>query len=417
MIYSRRKYNPKYEVRKVQYELNFLAFCTEAQIKSSKKIFDILPPTKTMLDPSNPNADYLWNTYLGSALWAAYPKQYLEKVLGLTMKGRPEVQGFAEGQMQKFFEYGYQGSNLLSLQAAIEEAIVKYGSCLLKICFPDDEEAFSAIPHIQVIPAKDVLDANEDFYAYKEEKLLFDDEKKSYKNILLLHVLSLDADGLYYEATLTEAQYQDFNFKNPSSSKVESLVYPAWYGSLTSIPVIGLSYFDCNFSWADAYSQPIQELSWHLFRSEADNRYALHQQSTAHLMIAGADPKQNYPVGLGAVHVFNDADTKEEFIAPPTEGIKLQFEKLQWLHEQADGMLLNLVSASNASGEALRLQIGDKTNALVQMVQVVGTAIQRISEKVAIIVGANPDEIEYLPYLSFDVVDNEQVQSITDIER
>ena len=80
-------------------------------------------------------------------------------------------------------------------------------------------------------------------------------------------------------------------------------------------------------------------------------------------------------------------------------------------------MLLNLVSASNASGEALRLQIGDKTNALVQMVQVVGTAIQRISEKVAIIVGANPDEIEYLPYLSFDVVDNEQVQSITDIER
>lgn len=417
MIYSRRKYNLKYEERKGQYELNTLAFCTEAQIKGSKKIFNILPPTESMLADDNPNAQYLWNTYLGSALWAAYPKQYLEKVLGLTMKGKPEVQGFAEGQMQKFFEYGYQGSNLLTLQAAVEEAVVKYGSCLLKICFPDDEEAFSAIPHIEVIPAKDVLDANENFYVYKEERMMFNEEKKSYTNKLFLHVLSLDVNGMYYEATLTEAQYQDFNFKNPSVDDVVSLVYPKWYTELNFIPVVGLSYSECRFSWVDAYSQPIQELAWHIFRSEADNRYALHQQSTSHLMISGADPKTTYRVGLGAVHVFSNENAKESYVTPAADGIRLQFDKLKWLHDQADGMLLNLVSASNASGEALKLQIGDKTNALVQMVQIVGTAIQRIAEKVALIVGADPDEVEYLPYLSFDVVDNEQVQSITDIER
>jgi hypothetical protein len=149
---------------------------------------------------------------------------------------------------------------------------------------------------------------------------------------------------------------------------------------------------------------------------EADNCFALHQQSTAHLVITGADPAKNYSTGLGTVHVFDAEGAKESYVAPPTAGISLQFDKLKDLKAQIEAMMLNIAVAANASGIALQLHLGDKTNSIIAFIKNVGQAVQRIAEEVAVITGeGNPDVIEYIPFTDFGGT-TEEIETIEEVD-
>lgn len=413
-----RKYNPKFMEKQEMYLQNDLAFTSEDVIKHSASIINLLPPTKIMLQMNNPNADYLWKRYLGAAIWASYPRQYLEKILGLAMKGYPEVKGFDSDQMKRFYEYTANGVNILNLEVETITALVKFGSCFLKLSIPDNENVFSATLETDVIAACDVLEwKDKEYLVYKTEDDIFNERTKDHKTVIVIHVCAIDEANIYYEATMTEAQYVQWSFKSPDKDNCLTLTYPQWTSPLTEIPAVGVSIYGNYFTWTEAYSQPIIDISYHIFKAEADNGYSLHQQSTAHLLVTGASEKErDFSVGLGAIHIFENPDTKEQYIAPQTEGIKLQFEKLEALNAKAKDMLFNLISSTNASGESLKLQIGDKTNALVNMIKLVGNAIQQISEKAATMMGEDPDNVEFIPFTEFTITGTEKVTSITEVE-
>lgn len=410
-----RKYALDFSKKEMQYILNDLAFKSESEIKESILITDILLPTKTMENKANPNREYLWNRYLQGATWHSYPRQFLEKIIGLASKGYPATTGY-DGEMQRFFEYcSMDGTNLINVQMNVMTDIIKFGSCALLILIPDDVTVYNAPLKVDVIPGCDVLDGTEKRFIWKEEKDIFDEKTKIYKRKIFLHVEALDYNGIYYSALMDERQYAAWDLDFPDERKCISLKYPQMAFYLTEIPVVYCNATDLSLKWEDAYAQPIIDLTWHIFALDADNNYALHQQSTAHLMIKGvSDPEQTYPLGLGAVHVFKENDVDEKYIAPQTSGIDLQMKKLTEIKENAQDMLMNLVSSKNASGEALKLYIGDKTNGLIGMIKNVGNAIQVISEKAAVLLGMNPDDIEYIPYIDF--FQNEEVNTIEEVE-
>lgn len=414
MLKTTRTYSLEFSSKEIQYRLNDLAFKSESEIKSSTLLETVILPTNTMQNKSNPNRFYLWERYVQGATWHAYPKKFLEKIIGLAAKGAPTVNGFT-GKMKDFFDYcSLDGTSLISVQLDAIQDIVKYGSCALMLILPDDESVIDAIPKVKVIPGCDILDGGKDYFIWKEDADIFNEQTKIHKKKIYIHVEAIDENGLYYSAVMTESQYKDWEFKFPHEDRCISLIYQSFVNNLTSLPVIYCNASDLTLKWDDAYAQPIIDLTWHIFAMDADNNFALHQQSTAHLMIKGvSDPEQSYPVGLGSVHVFKESDVDEKYVAPQTAGIDLQMKKLTEVKDNAEEMLMNLVSSKNASGDALRLFIGDKTNALIGMIENVGNAIQRISEEAAKIMGLNFDVIEYRPYIDF--ANTESVDSIDDI--
>ena len=85
--YSNR-YALDFKNKQEQYILNDLAFKSESEIKNSSLIEQILLPTKGMLTQDNPLRFYMWKRYLQCASYYAYPRQFLDKVIGLSSKVR-----------------------------------------------------------------------------------------------------------------------------------------------------------------------------------------------------------------------------------------------------------------------------------------------------------------------------------------
>lgn len=420
-------YNPAYLARKRLYQMNALAFSSEYVIKQSSLIADFLMPTQTMTNQKNPNRNYLWERYLQGASWAGYPKQYLDKILGLSLKGYPNIKGFT-GRMQDFFEYATTTkTSLIDIQIAALSNIIKYGSTMLRIVIEDQADISNTMPKVEAIPGNEILDAKVSFnveknrdvcewVVWKTDENILNEAAKSYQTYVVLHVLGLNEEGFCYEAELLESQYSQFDFKHPDASPTLGLTMLAWAEPLREVPVIFCTSDNLCCEWRDAYAQPLIDLSLHAFQADADNSFALHQQSTAHLVITGADPAKTYTTGLGTVHVFDAEGAKESFVAPPTAGISLQFDKLKDLKAQIESMMLNIAVAANASGIALQLHIGDKTNSLIAFIKNVGNAVQRISEEVASITGAgDPDLIEYIPYTDF-AQENEEIETIEEVD-
>ena len=420
-------YNPAYLARKQLYQMNALAFSSEYVIKKSSLIADFLMPTQTMTNPKNPNRNYLWDRYLQGASWAGYPKQYLDKILGLSLKGYPNLKGF-DGRMQEFFEYATTTkTSLVDIQIEAMTDIIKYGSTMIRIVIEDQAETAKTMPKVEVIPGNEILDAKVhfdveknmdvcDWVVWKTDENIFNEQTKSYQTYVVLHVLGLNDEGFCYEAQLLESQYSAFDFRHPEESKTLGLTMLSWNEPLRDVPVIFCTADNLRCEWRDAYAQPLIDLALHCFQMEADNCFALHQQSTAHLVITGADPAKNYSTGLGTVHVFDAEGAKESYVAPPTAGISLQFDKLKDLKAQIEAMMLNIAVAANASGIALQLHLGDKTNSIIAFIKNVGQAVQRIAEEVAVITGeGNPDVIEYIPFTDFGGT-TEEIETIEEVD-
>lgn len=414
-LHTSRRYNPAFNAYQNLYKTNELSFMGEYAIKNSGEVTEILMPTNTMRNRKNPNREYQWERYLTGASYSGYPSRYLQKILGLTLKGMPSYN--FTGIEDLFYYATVNDTNILEIQSDILAAIVKFGSGILRAKIIDGVNIATSLPKLEVIPMNNVLDAKikfnpvknideAEFIVYKEDTNIFNEKTKSYEGKIILVILGLDEEGEYYEATLLEEQYGDFDFKHPANSKYLTLSYPTWNSAIDFIPVIFFNQNGLRCSWCESYIQPLIDLTWQMFSLGADLRFALHQQSTAHLAIYGTDPDadpKSFATGLGAVHLFSKADAKEEYIAPSVAGIQLQQEKYETMKDEAENFMINLLdSSANSSGEALALKISDKTNSLIAVVKNVGNAIQRMAEMICEITGkGNPDEIEYIPNVDF----------------
>ena len=162
-------YNPVWNAYQDLYRTNDLSFMGEYAIKKSMQIGDLLMPTNTMLNKKNPNREYQWERYLAGASFPGYPQRYLQKILGLSLKGLPTVK-FAG--IEDLFDYAtVNDTNILEIQSDILNAIVKFGSGILRAKIIDGVNTATSLPKLEVIPMIDVLDTKIKFNPLKNEEI------------------------------------------------------------------------------------------------------------------------------------------------------------------------------------------------------------------------------------------------------
>jgi hypothetical protein len=140
----------------------------------------------------------------------------------------------------------------------------------------------------------------------------------------------------------------------------------------------------------------------------ADLRFLMHQQSSSTLVISGTD-MENKSVRTGVGNVLNlvESGSKGEYIAPSVAGLNAMQECLNQQHQLAKNDLLDLTdSGIGSSGTALSLRINDKTSELVGIISIIGKGIQRELEIIGQIMNENIDQIVFIPYTDFGIVEN-----------
>jgi len=143
-----------------------------------------------------------------------------------------------------------------------------------------------------------------------------------------------------------------------------------------------------------------------IYRGEADHRQALHESGQDTLVTIGAtnsDGSDEIRVGAGAsIDLPMGGDAK--FIGVDSSGLEEQRLSLESDYTRGESRangLLEAVSRSAESGEALRVRVSARTASLNQIAMAGAFGLQELLKIAARWIGANPDEVRVEPNLDF----------------
>lgn len=251
-----------------------------------------------------------------------------------------------------------------------------------------------------------------EFLVIDSSKNILNKTTKWYTYTKLYTIYGLDSEGYFYEATIPQNAYGNFDFKHPTATNTVIKFYqPTWTGMLDFIPVVAINKLDCQIKFNESFIQDLINTSLHNYRLSCNLGWLEQNSASSHLVIKGEnlDDVDSYPTGAGAIHVLNDPNANEFYVTPSTAGITEIKEHINQNNELLNAMQYSLLNASaNSSGEALQFRISVKCSDLVNLVKTVGKGITLALEFIDTIVndGKNKDNITYLPYIGFDKVNS-----------
>lgn len=151
----------------------------------------------------------------------------------------------------------------------------------------------------------------------------------------------------------------------------------------------------------------LAELSLAIYRGEADYRQSLHMQGQDTLVVVGGrasqKPEEGTRVGAGSlIELKQGGDAK--FIGVSSSGLPEQRSALENDKTEASakaGQLLNTKGKAKESGEALETRIAAETASLHSIALSAAAGLQYVLRQVAVMMGANPDEVSVEPNLEF----------------
>ena len=424
--------SPEFNKYKELYAINELAFKTKTDLIKSSYITSICPPFQSFSDPRNKRGPENYKRYLNIGNYISHPQICLDAALGLVNKGEDEVT--LPANLEDIIDYATkEGTNLTTIKNEIITSIFKYGSALIKVVIPENVSIANTTPKIEVIDGLKVADYGTflddeglqhfNFIVIDTTRNIFDPKTKYYNTVKLYKILSLDEDGLYYEAEMPQNIYTSFNFLRPLDSKEKLLSFyqPTWTGPLDFIPVIGINKLNCIFKYSQSFIQDLIETSLHNYRLSCTLGWLELNAAASHLVIKGKnlDDVSSYPLGAGAVHVLNDESASESFLTPSTAGMDEIKKHIEENNNLIDSMQYSLLNAgANASGESLQFRISVKCADLISLIKNIGSGVTRVLEMIDEIVndGKNKDSIEFIPYLDFDKINEFISSSITELK-
>lgn len=410
--------HPQYEKYKQLYELNRLSYLTKTDILQSNYVQTIVPPFPSFIDRRNKNGSINYQRYLNGGNFISNAQICLDSALGLINKGEDQVN--LPSNLQDIIYYAtIQNTSLNTIKNQLIASIFKYGGGLLKIVIPENVSVATSLPKFEVIETRKVVDygtyLDEDgiehfsFIVIDSSRPIFNKITKYYSNTKLYKVLSINSEGVYYEAEMPQRLYNTFDFERPELSRDNLLSYyiPSWNNPLDFIPVIAISKSDCTFKYDTAFVQDLIELSLTNFRLSCNLAWLESNCAASHLVIKGKnlDDISEYPVGAGAIHVLNDESADEQYLTPSTNGMTEIKDHIKENNILIDQMNYNLLNAgANSAAEALQFRIAVKVADLVALINNIGSGITRGLEMLDQIVndGKNIDSIEFIPYTQFD---------------
>lgn len=141
-----------------------------------------------------------------------------------------------------------------------------------------------------------------------------------------------------------------------------------------------------------------------IYRGEADYRQNLFMQGQDTLVILGdarADTEETTRTGAGSsIRLPINGDAK--YIGVNSQGLPEQRQALDGDYKRASAKSSKLMTESGQeSGEALRVRVSAKTATLNQIAITGAAALQEVLRRLAVMFGANPDEVRVTPNLEF----------------
>ena len=147
-----------------------------------------------------------------------------------------------------------------------------------------------------------------------------------------------------------------------------------------------------------------------IYQGEADYRQSLFMQGQDTLIVRGGiqntdavDDKAPVRVGAGArIDVTPEGDAK--YIGVSGQGLAEQRKALEADHKDAQsrsGSLTSSESASQESGDALRIRTTTKTASLVGIAHTGAAALEQVLRYIAEWMGLNPEEVSVAPNVDF----------------
>lgn len=202
-----------------------------------------------------------------------------------------------------------------------------------------------------------------------------------------------------------EGVYRAGVFDEETQYSESGLIVPSLSGtSMKRIPFVFCNTKDVTPEPDGGPLLGLSNLTLTIYRGEADYRQSLFNQGQDTFVTIGATSDDKVRLGAGAHVEIANPEGDAKYVGVDSAGLSEQREALVNDYargeEKAKG-LIESVSRSAESGEALRVRVSARTASLNQIALTGAFALQELLKMAAEWVGANPDEVSVEPNLDF----------------
>jgi len=410
--------HPAYQERIEEWEQQRDSHKGEKAIKA--RTFRYLSPTSSMVvDGIEQTEQDGWKAYQAYLKRARYPElvgDAVETMLGVMHSKPPTIE--LPAAMEPLLERAtLRRESLEALLRRINEEQLSVGRLGLLAEVPDGGD----LPMVALYQAEDVInwdDGNDDDSQLDDLRMVVIDESENervrafdWEHVDKYRVLSIgevaDRDTALEENEV-EANpiYRAGVFREKNTFSEDGMLEPNVRGrTLDRIPFVFVNTKDVVTSPDEGPLLSLSNLSLTIYRGEADYRQAIHEQGQGTLVTIGVSSDEDEPRRVGSGAEINiptvGGDAKYIGIDSNLAEMRTALENDYARGAQRAEGLLEAVSRSAESGEALRVRVSARTASLNQVALTGAFALQEILRMIAVWIGANPDEVIVVPNLDF----------------
>jgi hypothetical protein len=215
---------------------------------------------------------------------------------------------------------------------------------------------------------------------------------------------------VYRELRMVDGNYAVRTWATPvngGKAEIEEDFVPVLrFGSgLEAVPITVINATDTGFAYGPIPIMPMVRRAFSIYRLTADYRRALYIKGDPQPYITGIDP-DDAPTAIGgqAIWAFDSSDVRVGYLDVDGKGIPLTKEALDAEYERfhdEGGKLLSDSDRGAESGEALRRRAASKQVTLKGIVMNAADGLQDVLRKIADLLGADPEAVEFIPDLDF----------------
>lgn len=278
------------------------------------------------------------------------------------------------------------------------------------------------VPYLTLYPAESIVnwdDSSEDINSDSINLVVLDesgDEVQpdfSWENVTRYRVLKLDKK----EGEDTGTYMTGISVRDQTDLAAIPLLPPSIRGlEIKKIPFTFINIVDLTSEPDKPHFLELANLSITIYEADSDYRQHLHMQGQDTLVVIGgtvgegsdgdASGEDSIRVGAGArIDVEINGDAK--YVGITSKGLSEQRESLENDHKRANsksGQLIQANTASNESGEALKIRKGSQTASLNQIALTGASGLQAVLRDLAVWMGLNEDEVIVIPNMDFGPV-------------
>ena len=381
--------------------------------------FKYLPATSGMIEDGIANTEApgfkAYTAYRKRARFPELVKEAVESMLGVMHNKPPSIElPAALEPLREKFTLRNESLNMLLRRINEEQLITGRLGLLLEVPEAVPAEGGAVLPFAALYRAEHLINWDEgDVDKTKPDSLnlVAIDESEEERTrgfeweFVTKHRILVLGDPFKNEQA-GEGVYQVGVFRENVEFTTEALITPSIGGrTMPRIPFVFVNTKDVVPTPDEAPLLGLSNLTTTIYRGEADYRQALFLQGQDTLVTIGNTNTEGDLIRVGAgasISLPIDGDAK--FIGVSADGLSEMRESLQNDYTQGNqkaGSLLEAVSRSAESGEALRVRVAARTASLNQIAMAGAFALQELLRMAAEWVGANPEEVIVEPNLDF----------------